>query len=181
MAISTTFELLLMVMDLAVSAMYRIVPPGLVTRHSQLAPRQILAGWATDVCQTPVVLPPGVLFPPTWPKSRNDCAPSDPSNLMPLLLGPSLISWIRSLFEPRSVVAASPSMHLCMRFLTKGFSCSDTKCKRPHVPNLNTLPKTDRKKVVDFVAKTRFVLGAWTNPCWCALNLLLGRFHLSPV
>ena len=43
---------------------------------------------------------------------------------------------------------------LCMRFLTKGFACADAKCKRPHVPNLNTLPEPDRKKMIEFVAKT---------------------------
>jgi len=43
---------------------------------------------------------------------------------------------------------------LCMRYLTKGFSCGDTNCKRPHVPNLNTLTESDRKKMIEFVAKT---------------------------
>jgi len=43
---------------------------------------------------------------------------------------------------------------LCMRYLTKGFSCGDTNCKRPHVPNLNTLPEADRKKMIEFVSKT---------------------------
>ena len=71
---------------------------------------------------------------------------------------------------------------LCMRFLTKGFACSDTKCKGPHVPNLNTLPETDRKKVVDFCGKTpRLVLGTWTNPRWHALGLQFDRFLLSLV
>jgi len=43
---------------------------------------------------------------------------------------------------------------LCMRYLTKGFSCGDTNCKRPHVPNLNALPEADRKKMIEFVSKT---------------------------
>ena len=43
---------------------------------------------------------------------------------------------------------------LCMRCLTEGFSCGDTNCKRPHVPNLNTLPESDRKKMIEIVAKT---------------------------
>jgi len=73
----------------------------------------IPAEGATGVHQTPVVLPPGVLLRPTWPKSLSDCAPSDPSNLMPLLPGPGLISWIRSLSELRSEVAVSPSVSVC--------------------------------------------------------------------
>jgi len=43
---------------------------------------------------------------------------------------------------------------LCMRHLTKGFSCGDTNCKQPHVPNLNTLPKSDQRKMIEFVSKT---------------------------
>jgi len=43
---------------------------------------------------------------------------------------------------------------LCMKFLTKGFACTDPKCKRPHTPNINTLPESDRRKFVEFVSKT---------------------------
>ena len=43
---------------------------------------------------------------------------------------------------------------LCMKYLTKGFTCGDTNCKRPHVPNLNTLPEADRKKMIEFVSRT---------------------------
>ena len=43
---------------------------------------------------------------------------------------------------------------LCVRYLTKGFACSDSQCKRPHVPNLNTLPEPDRRKLIEFVSRT---------------------------
>ena len=61
---------------------------------------------------------------------------------------------------------------LCMKFLTKGFACSDPKCKRPHVPNLNTLPETDRKKMIRY-PHARAHLGPWPPACWYGLSLTL--------
>ena len=41
-----------------------------------------------------------------------------------------------------------------MKYLTKGFTCKSTSCKRPHVSNLNTLTEADRQKLIDFVRDT---------------------------
>jgi hypothetical protein len=49
---------------------------------------------------------------------------------------------------------AKSAERLCMKFLTQGFVCPDEKtCRRPHVPNLNTLVEADRKKMLSFVSK----------------------------
>lgn len=42
---------------------------------------------------------------------------------------------------------------LCMRFLTRGFSCDSTNCKLPHITQLTVLPSVDQTKLIEFVRK----------------------------
>jgi hypothetical protein len=43
---------------------------------------------------------------------------------------------------------------LCMKFLTRGYACTEATCKRPHVGNLNTLTDSNRAKFCEYVSKT---------------------------
>jgi hypothetical protein len=42
---------------------------------------------------------------------------------------------------------------LCMNFLTKGYSCTNDGCNKPHITNIDTLPGPDKAKLIDFVKK----------------------------
>jgi hypothetical protein len=40
---------------------------------------------------------------------------------------------------------------LCMKFLTRGHSCTGAACKSPHICNIAQLPDVARKQFIEFV------------------------------
>ena len=49
---------------------------------------------------------------------------------------------------------ARSSERLCMKYLTKGFACTNQKCKLPHVSTLSNLPPDDKATFINFVKNT---------------------------
>jgi len=103
---------------------------------------------------------------PTTPPKKQKSNPADMDRLKtfgPLLYDPTIdgasLDWIdRCPVKAKKKGGKTPE-RLCMKYLTQGFAC-DGVCKKPHVPSLNTLSDGDRKKLGDFVNKSKGL--SWT-------------------
>jgi len=150
MATSRLSKLLLMAMALDISVMCCIAPLGLGLHH----PRAVPVSHATTERRTT----------DTGRSPAGRATPADLAEVTERLRTMGALKFDSSTpnakadFINKGNVQAKKrgscvAERLCMRYLTKGFSCGDTNCKQPHVPNLNTLPESDRKKMIEFVSK----------------------------